>query len=286
MNKCKQSRRLFDEAYFGELTAGDKAFLDNHLRNCAQCLAQYNQEKALLSAVSAKPLTKDVPQKEFWDDYTANLHQRMLKEGVIKGEREKGRRSSFQLIPHWFNSLTLPRWAPQLAGAVLLVVLGIVIGRQFFAPLPNEKRIASLNTTTQGPGTALLTSNQNREMLLRAGRFIDRSRVILLAIENFNPETESTQAINLAFQKEISRDLVKQADSLKRELSQSKRRQLQELISELEVILLQIANIDSGSEIETLELVKGDRYIRGMLYKIRLNDLRRSTYNFAEKHSI
>lgn len=266
MNECKKSGLLFDDVFFGELTGEDKAFLDRHLETCPQCRAELEQNTALLAAVTKKK--KHEPRPDFWDNYTANLHQRMLSDGHL-GRRPK--------IFDWFTTHSVPTWALQGAAAVLLVIVGIVIGRFFFAPAPIDQKDELL--------TAALSQEQ-QETLQRTSRFIDRSRVILLAIENFDPETQSARAINLPYQRKISRDLVKQVNTLKQDLSEIHRRRLKELISELEVILLQIANMDPGSEMETLQLVKGGQYIRGMLYKIRINDLRRSTYKTNEKNKL
>ncbi len=268
MNDCKKSRLLFDDAFFGELTGENKTFLNRHLETCPKCRAELDQNTTLLAAVTKK--NKHEPHPDFWDNYTTNLHQRMQSEGHLKDSPPSPLRKIFD----WLATYSVPTWALQSAAAVVLVIVGIVIGRFFFAPAPIDQKDALL--------TAALSPRQ-QETLQRTSRFIDRSRVILLAIENFDPETQSARAINLPYQKKISRDLVKQASLLKQELSETRRRRLEELISELEIILLQIANMDPGSEMETLQLVKGGQYIRGMLYKIRLNDLRRSIYKINEK---
>ncbi len=269
MNDCKKNRLLFDHAFFGELTNEEKDALDQHLENCPKCRTELKQNTALLSKITKKKAHE--PHPGFWENYTANLHQRMQSEGLLTKEKKL-----LQRISRWFTTHSVPDWALQGAAAVILVAVGIFIGRQFFAPSPLP--------TTETSG--LTPHHAQQIMMQRADRFIDRSRVILLAIENFDPETQNPRAINLPYQKEISRDLVKQAVALKQDLSETRSRRLKELISELEIILLQIANIDPGSEMETLQLVKGGRYIRGMLYKIRINDLRRSTYKTNEKKRI
>lgn len=270
MNDCKKSRLLFDDAFFGELTGEDKSFLDRHLENCPKCRSELKENTALLSVITKKKSNE--PDPGFWDNYTANLHQRMQSEWGGTPTLQK-----LKLAAEKLTTLSVPTRALQGAAAVVLVIVGIVIGRLFFAPGPgdrnNERLTAGMNARQQ-------------ETLRRTGSFIDRSRVILLAIENFDPETQSARAINLPYQKKISRDLVKQAVSLKQDLSVSRQRRLKELISELEIILLQIANMDPGSEMETLQLVKGGQYIRGMLYKIRINDLRRSIYKTNEKQRL
>ncbi len=277
MNDCKKSKLLFDEAFFGELTGQDKTFLDRHLENCPKCRVKLDQNSSLLSAVTQKKAHE--PQPGFWDNYTTNLHRRMVSEGHLTGNQLSKKQTSRR-----FSARFIPAWALQGAAAVIILIVGIFIGRQFFAP-------GAPSAPAPGPGNqnnAYLTSDLalRQKTLQRTVRFLDRSRVILLAIENFDPATQSAGTVNLPYQKEISRDLLKQAISLKQDLSSIRQRRLKELIAELEVILLQIANIDSGSEMETLQLVKGGQYIRGILFKIRINDLRRSTYKTKEKKRI
>ena len=282
MNDCKKSRLLFDEVFFDEITDEDKYFLDQHLKNCPKCRTELSQNTSLLTGITKKKANE--PDSDFWDNYTANLHQRMLSEGHLAGDQSSKEHPKIKLLPQisrWFTAHSVPAWAIQGAAAVILVILGIFIGRYFFIPDPPGTQTPPANSQNN----ALLTAGQSaqQQALKRTGSFINRSRLILLAIENFDPETQSTQAINFPYQKEVSKDLVKRAISLKQELSKTRQRKLKELITELEIILLQIANMDPGSEIETIQLVKGGNYIRGMLYKIRINDLRRYTYKTTEE---
>jgi metal-responsive CopG/Arc/MetJ family transcriptional regulator len=273
MNECRKSRLLFDDAFFGELSNPNKLFLDRHLESCPRCRAELNQNSLLLSVATKK--NDHEPPPGFWDNYTANLHQRMLSERVLK---EKKR---LEQPTHRFTLTSLPNWALKGAAAAILLMVGIFIGRQYFAP-------DTLPAPAPGPThqnneylTANLTEQQN--ILLRTSRFLNRSRVILLAIENFDPETENARVINLPYQKKISRVLLKEAIELKQDLLETRQRHLKELISEVEIILLQIANIDSGSGIETLQLVGDGQYIRGMLFKIRIYDFRWSKFNTNSK---
>lgn len=261
MNKCKKTRKMFDDVFFNEISESDKNAFDRHLESCSKCRTEFQKNNLMLANIL--PGQSVEPSPDFWENYTANLHQRMLSEGVLTEGKSR-------TLAGWFTAFSVPRWALQAAAALSLVIIGIFIGRMFFPgtiPAPQNGQ----------------ESNNFASLLQRTGDFIDRSRVILLAIENVDLETQSVQAINLPYQRKISKDLVKSATALKRELSQSRQRRLEELIDELEVILLQIANMDPGSEMETLRLVKGGQYVRGMLYKIRINDLRRSSYKTKKK---
>lgn len=265
MSDCKKSEPLFDSYYFGQLTREDKIFLENHLRDCPKCRAQLRENTLLLSAVSKKQ-RKD-PGPQFWGDYTPNLRQRMITDGVF---REKQSRF-LSILSDSFD--IAPRWALQAAAAAMILIVGIFVGREFFSLTPPP---------APGPDNTL----QVTQVFQKTSHFLERSRVILMALDNFDPETESSIAINLPYQQQVSRELVQQAGYLKQELSAVHQRRLTELIDELEIILLQIANIDSASELETIQLVKSGDSIRGILFKIRLTDLRRSINKMSKTQTI
>ena len=154
----------------------------------------------------------------------------------------------------------------QAAAALVLVVIGIFIGREIFPP-----------SSIKEPSPVLLSGFEpGTKLYHRAHNFGERSKVILLAMTNFDPETEDSYVLNIPYQQRISRELLQQAGGLKSELDDLDQRQLRELISDLEIILIQVANLDSDSEISAIELVKNGVKIRGVLFKIQLTDIRQS----------
>ncbi len=265
MSKCKKSRDLFDEAYLNELNKEQKLFLETHLQDCAKCRSEFDETTSMLNLMSKKVRVE--PEPAFWDGYWARLYDRMEKEEVLHPKIETKRKP-------FFPSLNLiPRWAFQAVTAVVLVVLGIFIGREVFPPYGAgtgskiQKDQPTLIDSKGGPGP---------ELILRTRNFIERSKVILLAISNFDPETEDPFVLNLPYQQEVSKELVQQAGWIKKELAGLRQRRLRELITDLEVILLQVANLESEPDISAIELVKNGVKIRGVLFKIQLTDIRRS----------
>jgi hypothetical protein len=104
----------------------------------------------------------------------------------------------------------------------------------------------------------------------RAFDYIQRSKLIVLAIANFDPENQDPYALNLPYQQQVSKELVQEASWLKEELTDRRQRRLQELVSDLEVILLQIANLEEESDMSAIELVQDGVKSRGILFKIHL----------------
>lgn len=267
MDNCEKCEMLFEELLEDELTAEEREFMDKHLAECADCRSSLEDEKIMLNMSERREeLSSGFPA-----DFDDRLYSRMVEEGVIdeNGMEESGKGAVYLL--------TRP-WVRQSLTAAALLLIGVFIGGYFFS---SDSDIPA--NITEGNSYLVSDSAQSQKLIQRASSFLDKSRVILLAIENFDPDTEETESLDLAFQKKISKRLISQASLLKRDLNRNKQKRLRELISDLEVILLQIANYDSGSEMETLQLVKGDRYINGMLYRIRLNDLRRLDKNRQNK---
>jgi hypothetical protein len=95
-------------------------------------------------------------------------------------------------------------------------------------------------------------------------------------MNNFDPKTEDSYVLNLPYQQRISRELLRQAGGLKSQLHDLDQGQLTDLISDLEIILIQVANLDSDSDLSAIELVKNGVKIRGILFKIQLTDIRQS----------
>jgi hypothetical protein len=273
MTKCKKIRELFDEEFCEELNKEQETLLENHLRECPACRAAYNDMTSML--LFMKKRVRVEPGPDFWDGYQARLMDRMEKEDVPVSKPGKKQVTFFHaLIPG-------PRWAYQALAAVVLVVIGIFLGRELFPPAPparSDKRMGPM-----GPPFVAAKLEPGSELMNHTRDFIERSKVLLLAIINFDPETEDAYVLNLPYQQEVSKKLLRRAGWIKNEfaavkglppLHHKRYRQLRELVADLEIILLQVANLESGADISTIELVKNGVKIRGVLFKIQLTDIR------------
>ncbi len=262
MSDCNKCKSLFLEAFYEELNAPQKQFFKDHLQVCDKCQSEFVEMKSTLKFMSRR--VRPEPPQEFWDSYEERLDQKIELEKTT--QVEKGL---------WWKKLLqplnlAPKWAYQAAAALVLVVAGIIIGRMIFSPTVSEIQQAAKQPklmTQQQPGAELVYRTQN---------YIERSKLILLALVNFDPKTEDPYALDLPYQQRISKELVQEASYLKRELSESDQERLESLITSLEVILLQIANLESENDFEAIELVKDGVDRQGILMEINLTDLRRS----------
>ena len=90
------------------------------------------------------------------------------------------------------------------------------------------------------------------------------------------PSNEEAYSADLAHQKKVSRDLIQEASVIKPKLNDPRQRRLRELVSDLEVILLQIANLEAEQDQPEIEILKSGVDRKGLLLKINLEQLRLS----------
>jgi hypothetical protein len=159
----------------------------------------------------------------------------------------------------------LPRWSFQAAGAAALLLIGIFVGSRLIGP-----------PVPQGPAnTAASSAAAPSGAVVQAGEFIERSKVLLLGLVNFDPSVEDAYALDMGRRRTMSRDLAAEAPALRRALAAGGEKRLRALVADLEVIMMQIANIGTGQDIEGLELVKQGVDQRGIFLRIDLDRLGR-----------
>ncbi len=259
MIKCQKSKDLMLEALYGELSAEDRTLFDAHLRACPECAAEYSVLGATLEVMDRRE--RPDPGATFWDGYWDRLEKRM--------EREMSMTAAPAAEPFWPRLRralsTVPRWAYQASAALALVVVGVLIGRAVFAP--------SGPGPAAGPVGVVAAAGPADPMLVRANDYIQRSKVLLLGLVNFDTGQNDIYGLDLPRQKQISSELVREAAYLKPALRDARNERLRDLVADLEVILLQIANLESEQDLEAVELVRAGVDKRGLLLQINLSEM-------------
>ena len=263
MSDCKKCQDLFCEAFYEELNAEQKNFVESHISVCEGCESEYDEVTSTLKIMGKR--ARPEPEQAYWNGYWNKLARRMEEEKSLAPKTESRWRT-------FIRAFTLaPKWALQTAAAVVLVVLGIYLGKMIFSPsVPGVQQVRQLPAVTS-------QVEPDVEFTHRAQNYIERSKLILLALINFDPETEDSYALDLPYQQQVSRELVREASFLKQGIADPDQRRLRDLIADLEVILLQIANLESERDFEAIELVKKGVDSRGILLQIHVTDFRQST---------
>ncbi|MFB3132469.1 MAG: zf-HC2 domain-containing protein [Rhodothermales bacterium] len=264
MNDCQHYEALIAEKLFGELSPDEKQRLEGHLETCPGCRAQVHEMEAALHLATSR--TRPEPSADFWEGYYARLV------GRLREEEQRPNRTS--RLAEWLRapgrlnlSALAPRWAYQLSGAVALLAVGVLIGWLVFGNTASQVPVMA-----EGPGVE--TPVQAASLEARADRYLDRSKVLLLGLVNL--EEQDPALLNLTRQQEIARELIDESSALKDELTDANQRLLRVLIDDLEVILLQIANMEAGYDVPAIEMVKSGVDRRAILLKINLTEMRRA----------
>jgi anti-sigma factor RsiW len=271
MKRCRAWRKRIPEALYGELDLKTREKLDRHLAACERCSDLYLRMAETVRKVSIRPAPDR--EAEFWEGYWDSLERRMAHE---KAKEERAEPAGMALKAR--RAAGVPRWAYGAAGAAILLAIGIFIGRTFF-PQPAELARSTPTIPTVTPPVSqpeATTAAVEPPLAVRASRYLKRSRVLILAVVNYDPRAENLYGLNLPLQKKTSDELVKEAAILKKELRSSDRR-LERLVSDLEMILLQIANLKSESDVSAVEIIKSGVESKDILFKINLSEVRRLT---------
>lgn len=176
MSDCKRCKSLFLEGFYEELNTKQKTFFNDHLRTCGNCKSEFGRMESFLEFMSKR--VRPAPPKEFWGSYEERLTQRIEKGEEFRVERESWREKLLRPF-----HLT-PKWVYQATAALALIIAGAFMGRMVFSPSRSGIQQAS-----QQPG--LITQQQPvTDPVHRAQNYIERSKLILLALVNFDPKTE------------------------------------------------------------------------------------------------
>lgn len=262
--KCRQIEELFELSLDGGLSAAQQADLKRHLARCQSCAEKYREAQELV-ALFRRRKSLDLPA-EFFEGYWTRLQSRMEREGIFDPENPEEKPWSFSIFTRRFP------WIPQAAAALVLLVVGILIGR-IFLPTSGKTGIQKEYQSVRKQ------SSLSPQLAASTREYIDQSKVLMLALINFDPSRDEYQALNFPRQAEISDALVRQTGDLKGRLADARQQRLLELVEDLEVILLQIANLGTDPDIASIQMIGDGVDERGIIFKIQLLELQQSTQN-------
>lgn len=265
MMTCDQSRELFVEALYDELATDVRHQFDEHLVSCQECSAMYREMETTLRILNRRPRTE--PGQSFMQNFWERLKPQISAE-ISDGEKVSPRLIRARPAFLW-GPARLPSWAYGIA-AMLLIAVGIYLGRTAFNRVePARPEPGANNAAITTPVSA------NDSTSAEALAYLERSKNLLIGIANLHAEQHSS--LDLSRQQTVSRQLLAQANILKVSLNKPDQQQLRQLIFDLEVVLLQLANIEVKPGVPAVELVKKGIDQKSILLKINLEQMRAVT---------
>lgn len=239
---------------------GHSQWFDDHLQECPECNAAFKKLSATLDVMDKRECFK--PEELYWDGYWDRL--------VTRFDAQKKNISIYEKL---VNKIVLPfqmipKWAYSTAFASLLIIFSFMLGK-FHNKSPN---VILQNNSHIAQSASALAHKASIEK--QANRYLQRSKVLMLGLINFDVDNEGTYGLNIPYQKEISQNLLNEARTLKNELHSTNQQRLRKLISDLEIILLQIANLEVEHNLSSIELIKSSVEHRSILLKINLEEMK------------
>ncbi len=255
MASCKKYQPLIAAHWFGDLAPHEEAALGLHVQTCAACRAALESGAETLKQLG-KPAVPEMPSY-FWDGYWLRLTHKMEKV-------EQNRQAS---IPVKLSAFLQAKWSPafRLAATAAIFFAGVLLSRVLWPP---EKPTAEISSPSAPP---LRTALANA----RADDLLSRSKVLLIGFANLDPAAVSSGEFDVVLNREISRKLMSEAVAFRNDPGSGKDQQLLHLINQLEMVLLQIANLELEQDAQAVELVRSSIDRQGLLLKINIEEMKR-----------
>jgi len=245
--QCDIQQERFVEALYGELSGDALQEFETHLHGCETCAAEFKRLKATLQTMNQR--SRETVDEPFFENYWERLSDRMNAENFPE---QKTSRQKF------------PKWGYQISAAAAILLLGIIIGR-FWMNMPG-----------QAPPPVAQKNVQHEMLQARTTQYLEKSKVLLLGLVNLDTEAHDPETIDLQRFQSVSQQLLRETGALKPALQKSREQRLGQLVNDLEVILMQIANLESREDVRGIEIIRNGVERQGVLFKINLEEIRRN----------
>ena len=234
--------------------------ISQHLGQCERCAAEFEKMHKTLQSMPAGSWDPAAERPGmFWQQFAEKLERRI---------REQGQQSESSIVADLREYLRRhSRFAAGFASALALAAVAFFVwtlsGRVDTGP---DMQSSSASSSIPVVNAALHA---------RAYDYLDRSKVLLLGFVNVDMEDLQKQSREISREREISRQLARESSELSIALRDPSDRKLKDLVGDLEVILLQIANLDSHYDSPAVEMLKSGVDRKAILLKINLQEIER-----------
>ena len=253
---CARARTLLPLHYYDAVDAPERDLLARHLEACTACGAAWDRTRSVLSAVTSEAAFP----REAEIDWAANARVTVARAAVAAGARER-------------RMETPARWgARRLAGilaaaAILVVAIGFGLRRP---PRPASAG-ATVPDAESRSGDAAARYLQESVARRAAARSLRDGRSLLVDLMQSPVRCRrSDGTLDVAFEKERSRDLLRRMAVSQGTLSGPADRRLAELLGQLEFTLLQVTSLSDCAAARQIHELRQAIERRQLLLRIDL----------------
>jgi hypothetical protein len=277
MTHRKAYRQLY-EYLREELSDQDRKAVEAHLTSCRECTAELKalRDTSELLDVNVSRASKQRTEL-YWQHFPAKVERRIESDGRVE--------SSSSFVQRFLEAFVEHRkpFGMGFASALTLMMIAFGIWSIWFKGSVSDRLIPESSSNQAAEG--LVNGVQNASLESEAADYLDQSKVLLIGLLNMDTKSLNQSGPMLQREQEISRKLVRQSQNLTVRLNDPSQRRLKELISDLQVILVQIANLGAGRDLPGVEIVRNGIQHNGILFKLNLEEIRRATPSPKDKES-
>ncbi len=259
--------RLYD-FLSGSIGEAERVAIENHLTGCRQCSEERIKVERAFRMLNAEKIEAPDLGGSYWEHYWKALEPRLTK-SLSPSSRVK------ELLEIWKDRQPTKIFSPKLAYGIVGFALGAVLTLGILTPYLGRKNQPEVTQTTvgqdgnQNSGTESASLNSFVEEI--SGpllRFFQKAKTFLIAMKNFDESKEPAKDFTAKL--ETSKKLVEECRSLKR-LPLDPREQ--QLLSELDVVLVQLSKVQDEKDSLKFNLVKEGIEKNNLLMRIRVHEL-------------
>lgn len=225
---------------YDELPEKDKRLFNGHMTTCPACAKEYQEMAAVLRMMDLRQ--RPEMGEEYWDSY----YRRLMEKNAVEVVKTSLIRQTFDFLANSLDLLLkriLPaqgiirRWVLYPVAALLLVVVGIAIGRHIYLP-PVPERGGELFSSSYSSGPKFNPV---------VAEHFETVRPLLIDCVNYTAgEAPNGGDEFVMVDKKTLKKLALQNYLLKRIALRENDVVLTRLLEELELILLEISNAETG----------------------------------------
>jgi hypothetical protein len=273
--KCHEVEIIISAHLDGEVTASEWREAEAHIRSCAHCaqtLALFRNSTAFIR----QHATEFEPSPRVWLGIA-----RQLEAQPKRAWHKKILARLLDLLNnHLFHPSTAIRYV-QVATAAAAVVLAAVFLLQKNSKKPVETSLTETITPSQSPSATPsvdFTKQQEKRQFAQAllldevKNYFEQAGVLLLEVKHLEPELDRERLPQI---RRASQNLLEETLLLKKDLKQADLGILSPVVEQLEIVLLDLANLKEKAEKEEVELLQATIVKQDLLIKIEIIDLKK-----------
>jgi hypothetical protein len=232
MNKCDQKYLVVDY-FFDELNGEQRQQFEDHLTGCNVC----EEQLAVLAETSqvVKKYQREQPQKTLLRNYQLQLKSKFNERVPFT--------SRIDIILEKF--VRQPSIAIRLAEAAVFILIGVFIGKTVIWQSSTATVSDEINSVVSQPSV--------EQLILK--NYLQETEMIFLDVANLDP-VEDQELIFSLVQSTKYKYLLQKTLLLRDQAKELEDHQLSDVLSQIELILLELYNMENSAYEETLFLIK------------------------------